>query len=242
MRSAVVVAAWRSAVVVLAITLSAMPALAQKGLVSVKTDQAPAIDGTAEAAWEKAPAYKITLDQTPYKPEGFKGLTKTNVTMKSMYDKDSIYVLLQWDDPTQSVERNPWVKQPDGTWKQLKALDQTGHDNTYYEDKLAILWNINARALTRRGATWRATRRAVARSRGSRTSPRAASSPTSRARPSTCGTGRASGPAPWARSTTSTSTTPRTRRRMPTGVGRATRGRAAATPTTSTRTRRAPPG
>jgi hypothetical protein len=87
----VVVAAWRSAVVVLAIALSAMPALAQKGLVSVKTDQAPTIDGTAEAAWEKAPALKITLDQTPYKPEGFKGITKTNVTMKSMHDNDNIY-------------------------------------------------------------------------------------------------------------------------------------------------------
>ena len=151
MRSVVVITAWRSVVVVLAIALSALPALAQSGLVSVKTDQAPAIDGTAEAAWEKAPAYKVTLDQTPYKPEGFKGITKSNVTMKSMYDKDSIYVLVQWDDPTRSLERQPWVKQPDGSWKQLKASDQTGHDNTYYEDKFAILWNINAPGFDKKG-------------------------------------------------------------------------------------------
>jgi hypothetical protein len=132
MRSAAVVAAWWSGVMVLAIALSAMPALAQKGLVSVKTDQAPTLDGTVEAAWEKAPAYKITLDQTPYKPEGFKGITKTNVTMKSMYDKENIYVLLQWQDPTKSLQREPWVKQPDGKWKQLEAPDSTGHENTYY--------------------------------------------------------------------------------------------------------------
>jgi hypothetical protein len=109
MRSEVVVTAWRSAAVVLALVLSAMPALAQKALVSVKTDQAPTIDGTVDAAWEKAPAYKIALIETPYKPEGFKGITKTNVTMKSMYDKDNIYVLLQWEDPTRSIERAPWV-------------------------------------------------------------------------------------------------------------------------------------
>ena len=71
--------------------------------------------------------------------------------MKSMYDKDNIYVLLQWDDPTRSIEREPWVKQADGKWKQLKAPDQTGHDNTYYEDKLAILWNINATGFDKKG-------------------------------------------------------------------------------------------
>ena len=151
MRNAVVRTAWRSAAVVLALVLSAMPALAQKALVSVKTDQAPTIDGAVDAAWEKAPAYKVALDETPYKPEGFKGLTKTNVTMKSMYDKDSIYLLLQWADPTRSVERSPWVKQPDGKWKQLKAADSTGHDNTYYEDKLGILWNINAAGFDKKG-------------------------------------------------------------------------------------------
>jgi hypothetical protein len=151
MQSAAVVAAWRSAAVVLMLALSAMPAWAQKALVSVKTEAAPTIDGTVDAAWEKAPAYKITLDETPYKPEGFKGITKTTVTMKSMYDQDSLYLLLQWEDPTMSVERQPWVKQPDGTWKQLKAQDSTGHDNTYYEDKLAILWNVSAKDFDKKG-------------------------------------------------------------------------------------------
>jgi hypothetical protein len=146
-----VVAAWRCVAVVLALALSAMPALAQKSLVSVKADQAPTIDGTVDAAWERAPAYKFALTEAPYKPEGFKGITKTNVTMKSMYDKDSIYFLVQWEDPTQSFERAPWVKQADGSWKQLKALDSTGHDNTYYEDKLAMLWNINVKEFEKKG-------------------------------------------------------------------------------------------
>ncbi len=150
MRMRVVAAASWSTMALL-VLLNATPALAQKSLVSVKTDQAPTIDGTVDPSWEKAPAYKIVLDQTSYNPEGYKGLTKTNVTMKSMYDNEHIYFLVQWNDPTQSLERAPWVKQPDGTWKQLKALDSTGHDNTYYEDKMAILWNISAKGFDKKG-------------------------------------------------------------------------------------------
>ncbi|HWC03856.1 MAG TPA: hypothetical protein VHF87_13955 [Methylomirabilota bacterium] len=59
MRNAVVVVAWRSGAVILALALSAMPALAQKGLVSVRTDQPRTIDRTVDAAWEKVPAYEI---------------------------------------------------------------------------------------------------------------------------------------------------------------------------------------
>lgn len=150
-RRPVAAVVWRSAVALLALALSPMPALAQKALVSVKTDQAPTIDGTVEAAWEKAPAYRFTLDETSYKPEGYKGITKTSVTMKSMYDREHIYFLIQWGDPTRSFERAPWVKQPDGKWKQLKVLDSTGHDNTYYEDKMAILWNISTRDFDTKG-------------------------------------------------------------------------------------------
>jgi hypothetical protein len=151
MRKPVAAAVWRGAVVLLTLALSAMPALAQKALVSVKTDQPPTIDGTVEAAWEKTPAYKFTLDENVYKPEGYKGITKTSVAMKSMYDREFIYLLVQWEEPTKSFERAPWVKQPDGTWKQLKALDSTGHDNTYYEDKMAILWNINTKDFDKKG-------------------------------------------------------------------------------------------
>jgi hypothetical protein len=131
--------------------LAPAPALAQKSLVSVKADQAPAIDGTMDGPWEKAPAYKFALDQTPYKPENYKGITKTNVTMRSMHDAEYVYFLVQWDDPTQSLERQPWVKQPDGKWKQLAGKDSTGHENLYYEDKLAMFWNVAAKGFDKKG-------------------------------------------------------------------------------------------
>lgn len=141
-----------AAVTAAALTLSESPALAQKSLVSVKTDQAPTIDGTVEAVWEKAPAYKVMVDKLLYKPDnGYKGITKTTVTLKSLYDREYIYFLVQYQDPTQSLERFPWVKQPDGSWKQLQNKDSTGHENTYYEDKFAMLWNINTANFDKKG-------------------------------------------------------------------------------------------
>lgn len=151
MRTRTMAMAGWSTVALLVLLLAATPALAQKSLVSVTTDQAPTIDGTVDPIWEKAPAYKITLDENPYKPDGYKGLTKTTVTMKSLHDKEHIYLLVTWADPTQSLERAPWVKQPDGTWKQLKVPDKTGHDNTYYEDKMALFWNISAKGFDKKG-------------------------------------------------------------------------------------------
>lgn len=132
--------------------LLAGPALAQPSLVSVKAEKAPLIDGTVDALWERAPAYKVTLDKTVYEPSnGYKGVTKTTVTLRSMYDKEHVYFLVRYDDPTQSLARYPWVKQPGGSWKRLTNKDGTGHENTYYEDKFAFLWNINTAGFENKG-------------------------------------------------------------------------------------------
>lgn len=122
-----------------------------KTLVSTKTAAAPSIDGTMEGAWSSAKPLNVELSKFPYEPKNYKGFKKTKVTLRSMYDGDSVYFLLQWDDPTQSFERFPWVKQADGSWKQLKDLDETGHDNVYYEDKAAMFWNINTAGFENRG-------------------------------------------------------------------------------------------
>ena len=111
-------------------------------LTSTRTTQQITIDGTKDDAWDQAKEIEIELDKTPYKPSnGYAGITETEVSMKSLYDDSHVYFLLEYKDPTYSIERFPWMKQPDGSWKQLKAKDSTGHDNTYYEDKLAVFWN-----------------------------------------------------------------------------------------------------
>lgn len=141
---------YRTLVGCLAVLLAAQ-ASAVEGLVSVKVAAPIALDGTIEAAWEQAPALKLTLDKAPYKPDVYPGITTTEITMRSAYDAEHVYFLLQYKDPTKSLARFPWVKQADGSWKQEKKLDSTGHDNTFYEDKFAILWDINTKGFAKLG-------------------------------------------------------------------------------------------
>jgi ethylbenzene dehydrogenase len=136
-------------------TLTSSPALAKSKkmkLVSVKTNSPIVLDTVAEKAWDKAAFLKVKLDETPYRPNnGYDGMTETNLRIKSLYDKENIYFLIQWDDPTLSLARFPWVKQNDGSWKQSIKKDSTGHDNTYYEDKLGIFWEVKARGFKKKG-------------------------------------------------------------------------------------------
>ena len=121
-------------------------------LTSVKTDKPILLSGTADDAWKKAAPLKVTLDNLPYEPNnGYDGMQETTVTMKSLYDDEYIYFLIQYNDPTKSLARFPWIKQKDGSWKQMKKKDSTGHDNTYYEDKVGIFWNINTEGFNNEG-------------------------------------------------------------------------------------------
>ncbi len=124
---------------------------ANDSLGSYKVDSTITLDGSAEAAWDKAKPLTVKLDQLPYKPANYQGMKQTSVTMKSLYDDQYVYFLLQYADPTKSLERYPWVKQADGSWKQLKDKDHTGHDNVYYEDKVGIFWDIKARGFAKKG-------------------------------------------------------------------------------------------
>ncbi|MCP4326599.1 MAG: ethylbenzene dehydrogenase [Psychromonas sp.] len=121
-------------------------------LQSLKVSSTITVDGIAETAWANAPSVKVKLKKLPYKPNnGYKGIKKTTVIMQSLYDDEYVYFLMTYKDPTYSMNRFPWEKQDDGSWKQLKNKDNTGHDNTYYEDKFAILWDINSDGFAKKG-------------------------------------------------------------------------------------------
>ncbi len=109
---------------------------------AVMVSAAPAIDGDAsDTAWKSVPVTKFEA----VKGSNFKGgLGKTSGTLQVAYDKENLYMLITYDDPTYSVQRSPYRKQKDGTWEKLKDPDDKGGDNiVYYEDKIAVLWNMN---------------------------------------------------------------------------------------------------
>lgn len=107
-------------------------------LVAVSVDTAPILDGAADdAAWADAPELTISVSGG-YNNYG------TDARLKAVYTADSVFFLLTYEDPTMSFFRSPWQKQEDGSWKQVKDPDDKGGDNNlYYEDKFALIWNIN---------------------------------------------------------------------------------------------------
>jgi hypothetical protein len=109
---------------------------------AMKIDAAPNIDGDgADGVWKNAPVVKLSA----VKGTNFKGgLGNTNGTVQVTYTGEMLYMLITYDDPTLSVRRSPYVKQADGSWQKLKdAEDQGGDNNKYYEDKMAVIWNID---------------------------------------------------------------------------------------------------
>jgi len=123
-------------------TVAAAPKPADAStLLALKAATAPKLDALADdAAWKNAPELKIAAAGG----NNFKG-GATSATLKAVYTSDSIYFLLQYEDPTQSFRRMPFIKQADGSWKKLLDPDDpTNTDNNkYYEDKFAMIWTIN---------------------------------------------------------------------------------------------------
>lgn len=116
------------------------PASAADVVTAVKVDKPPVLTaGAADPAWAKAKALTVPLAGGMNFKNG-----STTATIKAVYSGDMLYMLVQYNDPTQSVRRFPYQKQADGSWKKLTdPKDKGGDDNLYYEDKFALIWNIN---------------------------------------------------------------------------------------------------
>lgn len=113
-----------------------------EAVTAVKVSTPPKLDGVGDdAAWKNAPMLKFHA----VKGANFKdGKGETDGTLQVVYTQDMIYLLVTYDDPTLSVQRSPYAKQADGSWKKLADPDDKGGDNNkYYEDKMAIIWNID---------------------------------------------------------------------------------------------------
>ncbi len=119
----------------------AAQASAQDTVTAVKVDQAPNLAaGAADPAWAKAQPLTVSLAGGANFKDG-----KTTATIKAVYTGDMLYMLVQYDDPTESVRRFPYQKQPDGSWKKLvDPNDKGGDDNLYYEDKFALIYKYTA--------------------------------------------------------------------------------------------------
>jgi hypothetical protein len=117
---------------------------------------APVIDGNIDAAWASAQKLQIT----PVVPDPGNALFTGYIgqqypaTLRSMYDNQNIYFLLEWADATQSTNVAPWFFDPAlnvagktgwGKEPTSKTFDGSGvlTREGWGEDKIAMLWNVN---------------------------------------------------------------------------------------------------
>ena len=129
--------------------LAAGPLEAQQKnlLVAKKVAAAPALDGTLDDAWKAAGPLTVKAVGGKNLPGG-----STEVALRAVYTTDTVYFFMQYKDETNSVRRGPWVKQADGSWLKLKdPNDKGGDNNLYYEDKMALIWNISSPSFEQRG-------------------------------------------------------------------------------------------
>ena len=120
-------------------------------LVALKVSTGPTIDGTIDASW--ASAQKLTATVTVPDPgndyfKGYVGSSHT-VSIRSMYDANKIYFLAEWNDPSKSLNRDSWYFDPvTKRWEEENrkpTFDAAGNKTreAFYEDKFAMLWNVN---------------------------------------------------------------------------------------------------
>lgn len=119
----------------------------QLELAAVKVTAAPRIDGDVDAVWGRAKDVAVPVSGGANLSNG-----QTTVRIKALYTSDMIYFLVTWADPTESLRRAPFQKQADGTWAKLRDPSDKGHDNNlYYEDKLAMIWNMSIKGFEQTG-------------------------------------------------------------------------------------------
>ena len=116
-------------------------------LVAKKMSVPPPMEAAMSDAWKDATPLTVKVLGGKNLPGG-----STEVTLRSVYAGDTIYFLVSYKDATESYRRGPWVKQADGSWLKLKDPDDKGGDNNkYYEDKMAMIWNISSPAFEAKG-------------------------------------------------------------------------------------------
>ena len=122
-------------------------------LLSLKTSSAPTIDGKMDDIWRQAQRL-ITSVQVPDPKDSdgksvFAGYVgdKYDVTMRSMYDNEYIYFLVEYTDLRLDLDRETWYfDTATKMWMQESrwpTFDANGNvtRKAFYEDKFTFLWN-----------------------------------------------------------------------------------------------------
>ena len=119
-------------------------------LLSMKVATPPSIDGMVDDMWSNSPILEFSTTVPEVTGDVFRGYTGNiipSVQLRSIYDNENIYFLAEWADPTESLKRNPWYyDSASRKWAQESGtfgFTSSPYRKPYYEDKMAMLWNID---------------------------------------------------------------------------------------------------
>ncbi|MBI6545879.1 MAG: hypothetical protein HY692_03735, partial [Cyanobacteria bacterium NC_groundwater_1444_Ag_S-0.65um_54_12] len=98
-------------------------------LTVARAGSAPIIDGTgSDAVWSSATEASIPVSGGLHASAG-------TVKLKALHDGTNVYFMATWADPTESIDRGPYVKKAAGNWEAIPFYPDS------YEDKIAFIWN-----------------------------------------------------------------------------------------------------
>ncbi len=125
-------------------------------LISAKVTTPPTIDGTIDAMWDNAKKLNVEPQVPDPGNNLFSGYIGTTypATIRSVYDNQNIYFLVEIPDNNKSVKSAPWYFNPAANvpgktgWAQeptQRTFDASGvlTREGWGEDKLAFQWNID---------------------------------------------------------------------------------------------------
>jgi hypothetical protein len=101
-------------------------------LVSQKVISAPRLDGSgSDAVWKNAPEFKVQAKDGP------------ELSFRSVYTSDRVYMLISWLDETESVKKKMWRYDGEkwATLKEQRVYEPKPTNSD--EDRLSIHWSIN---------------------------------------------------------------------------------------------------
>jgi len=126
---------------------------AVKGTPAVHPQGGSAWDGTVEAAWNNAPKLTVQAVVPDLGNGTFAGFigNSTDITMRSMYDANNIYFLIEYTTAQKNVKRSPWYYSPaTKQWVEEDVAPTQNADGTYRpafaEDRFLMMFNISCPA------------------------------------------------------------------------------------------------
>ncbi len=121
-----------------------------KGTAILKPISGSAWDGTIETVWNNAPkltVHAVVPDLGNNTFSGFIG-NATDVTMRSLYDANNIYFLVEWNCAQKNLASSPWYFNPNThLWAQesgapVKNADSTTYRPAFIQDQFTMIFNI----------------------------------------------------------------------------------------------------